>query len=332
MRNGWPGEMRIYNLEPEHFAPEDLRRLDSLGTLECDADSLARPSAIVAFQPDVLITRLGFRTDAALLAQLTRLRYIVSCTTGLNHIDLDYCRDQGLEVLSLKGESDFLQNITSTAEHTWFLVLALLRQGPLLQAKVASGSWNRKDFFCREAREQTLGIIGLGRLGTILLKYAEAFGMQVLATDRNPGKESLVKAGSFVSLTQLLERSDIICLMVDYSEENRHLISGTEFAQIKNVGFFVNTARGELVDENALLEALRSGRLSGAALDVLEGDSEWSDSVPPGNALWNYAMEHDNLIITPHVGGHSLEAIHKTRAFMVRKLELALDKSAPGFD
>jgi len=156
--------------------------------------------------------------------------------------------------------------------------------------------------------------------------------MQVLATDRNPGKESLVKAGSFVSLTQLLERSDIICLMVDYSEENRHLISGTEFAQIKNGGFFVNTARGELVDENALLEALRSGRLSGAALDVLEGDSEWSDSVPPGNALWNYAMEHDNLIITPHVGGHSLEAIHKTRAFMVRKLELALDKSAPGFD
>ena len=241
-----------------------------------------------------------------LMDRAPHLRFIVSATTGLNHIDTETAKQRGIEVLSLRGEHEFLQSITATAEHTIALMLALLRRIPESFDAVRRGSWER--VIGRELAGKVCSIIGEGRVGTQVWHLMAAF---------------------HADLTGNPTQADIVSLHVNYTPENEKMCDEAFFASLKPGALFINTARGELVDEEALLDALARGQLGGAALDVLADESrmkpqdvynerggKWT-----GHGLRRYAaIKPDRLINTPHSGGATVESMEKTELFMVGKL------------
>jgi D-3-phosphoglycerate dehydrogenase len=311
--------VRILNLEPENYSAEALAVLQLLG--EVEGGPLRREELLDCIgQYDVLIVRLAHQIDRAVLDRAGRLRAIVSATTGLDHIDVDYAASKGIAVLSLRGETDFLRRIPATAEHTWALLLALVRRIPAAHASVLAGEWQRDRFRGADLAGKTLGLLGLGRIGEKVAGYAQAFGMQVLACDPYrrgwiPGVERLADQA------ELLRRSQILSVHVPLNAETEGLIGAAELALLPVGALLVNTSRGQVLDEAALLAALESGHLGGAALDVLADERQANLVESP---LVRYARTHDNLILTPHIGGATRESMAATEIFMAHKLRAFL--------
>jgi D-3-phosphoglycerate dehydrogenase len=251
------------------------------------------------------------------MAAAPHLTTIVTPTTGLNHIDLEEADRRGIRILSLRGEAEFLRDVRATAEHTLALMLALLRHVPTALTHVREGGWNRDRFKGRELHKKTVGVVGYGRLGRIVAHYLRAFDTHVLITDPNLKTEAIEPGLTLVSLPQLLHASDLVTLHVNLCDATWRFFGQEQFAAMKRDAWFINTARGELVDESALLAALRMGQLAGAALDVL--CEECSDGMEK-HPLVAYAREHDNLIITPHIGGCTSESLEKTECFLAERL------------
>jgi D-3-phosphoglycerate dehydrogenase len=314
--------MPILHIEPLRY-PEEVRTLLA-SKAEVDyvevADQQALIDALQAKPYRALFVRLGIAIDGAVFAAAPQLQYIVTPTTGLNHIDLEVAKERRVTTISLKGESEFLASIQSTSEHTWGLLLSLIRKTAQANASVQSGEWLREPFLGMELNGKTLSILGYGRLGRIVAGYGRAFGMRVLVNDTDPRQVQHLPEGiEAVNLPTLLQSADVLSLHIPYSAENRNFIAREELSQTKPGTVLLNTARGEVLEEKALLEFLISGHLRGAAIDVLDGDSNWSAAVPEGHPLVEYARTHDNLIITPHIGGYALESIEGTRAFVTKK-------------
>jgi D-3-phosphoglycerate dehydrogenase len=277
-----------------------------------DLDRRGLLSAVA--KANVLWVRLRHQIDAEVMHAAPHLNIIVTPTTGLNHIDLKEAERRGIRVLSLRGETDFLKDIRATAEHTISLILALLRHVPEAVAHVRDGGWHRDLFKGRELHTKIVGVVGYGRLGQIVGRYLKAFDTSVLVADPHADANSIEPGVTFVPLFSLLQESDIVTLHVNLCEETHQFFAREQFAAMKPGAWFINTSRGELVDEKALLEALQSGRLTGAALDVVCGES------PSGgmrnHPLVAYTREHENLIITPHIGGCTAESMEKTESFL----------------
>jgi D-3-phosphoglycerate dehydrogenase len=267
-------------------------------------------------EADVLWVRLRHRIDAEIIAAAPRLKVIVTPTTGLNHIDLKEAERHGIRVLSLRGETEFLQDVRATAEHTIALILVLLRHVPTALDHVRDGGWNRDLFKGRELYGKTVGVVGYGRLGQIVTRYLKAFDTRVLAADPNVNVGSVEPGVTLVPLRQLLREADLVTLHVNLCDETQGFFGWEQFAAMKEGAWFINTSRGELVDESTLLDALRSGRLAGAALDVL---CEENPNGMGSHSLVAYAREYGNLIITPHIGGCTVESMEKTELFLAEK-------------
>jgi D-3-phosphoglycerate dehydrogenase len=268
-------------------------------------------------EADILWVRLRTRIDSEVLGAATRLKTIVTPTTGLNHIDLTEAERRGIRVLSLKGETSILRNVRATAEHTIALILALSRRLPQAWRHVREGGWTRDLFVGSEIFRKTAGIVGYGRLGCLVAGYLACFGARVLVCDRPNASLRAPASIEVVGREELLRLSDIVSVHVDLNPETAGFFGATEFEQMKPGALFVNTARGELVDEPALLHALRSHRLAGAALDVLGGENANGMGSHP---LVAYAKDHDNLLITPHIGGCTKESMQMTELFLAQKL------------
>ena len=268
---------------------------------------------------DIIFTRLGFYLDEKALSNQTQLKYIVTPTTGLNHINLDYTNKKSIRVISLKGESLFLNEIQSTSEHVWALILSLTKNIINQSNRTKNLKWGKEDK-SMELNGRTIGIIGFGRLGKIISKYAKAFSMNVLINDIN------LPSSKNISLDNLLKTSDIIVLLIDYRKENENFIDKHKFSLMKDGVIFINCSRGELINEDDLLVFLNNSKIKGCGLDVLKNDSKWINRVPLTNKLIKYSQLNDNLIITPHIGGYSDTSIYKTREFIVKKLYNKLDK------
>ncbi len=313
-------ESKILVLESWNFPQESIDRLKDYGEVFLDQnDKSNKKEYILKINPDVIFIGLGIELLRKDLEFLKNLKVIITPTTGLNHIDLAACENFNIKVISLKGEVEFLSSITSTAEHAWLLILALLKDFKKDINKVISNEWNRSEINTIEIKDKTIGIIGFGRLGKILREYASSFHSKCLIYDVDPSQTAKIQEGERSDFESLLKKSDIICLMANYTEENSKMISKREFGLMKQNVFFVNTSRGELVDEPALLDHLKSGKIAGAALDVLDNDSSWSEKSPFDHPLIEYAKINNNLIITSHVGGNSKEALWKTRSFVVNR-------------
>ncbi len=297
--------------------------LSELGDLTL-AD-LDRQSLLAAVgEANVLWVRLRNRIDAEVMSAAPQLAVIVAHSTGLNHIDLVEAERRGIKIVSLKGEADFLKDIRATAELAVGLLLNVARHIPTAIAHASQGGWNRDLFKGNELCGKTVGIVGYGRLGRIVARYLMAFDMRVLTTDPYINASAIEPGVSFVPIDELLRESDVVSLHVNYSPETVGFFGREQFAAMKPGAWFINTARGELVDEAALLDALRSGHVAAAGLDVVCGER------PDGMAehpLVAYAREHDNLIITPHIGGCTVESMEKTEVFLAQKLGLALKEN-----
>ena len=247
-----------------------------------------------------------------------RLRVIVSNTTGHPHIDIEYARERGVYVACLKFAQDFLRTITPTAELTWALLLALTRNVVPAFRAALDGRWNRRPFGAPAMlSSMSLGIVGHGRLGTMVARYGKAFGMVVRYYDpfvasSSEGAERVAK------LETLVESSDVVTLHVPHEKTTENLVSRSVLARFKPRSYLINTARGELIDWVAVLEALETGHLAGAAFDVFEGefDPGFGDTYPTHPVL-QYARRHDNLILTPHIGGSTVDAWRRTEQWAI---------------
>jgi len=315
--------MKILHLEQLQYPRETLHLLQEnyqVFFFECNSqESLYKH--LKAQKYNAIFTRLGLSIDKKCLElQKETLKYIITPTTGLNHIDTEYAAELSVLILSLKGEADFLSNVKSTAEHTWGLLLMLIRNLKDATESVKFFKWGRENFLSDELSEKSLGVIGYGRLGKIIAKYGVAFDMKVKVFDINKNIVNNLPVGvEYADLDEVLSKSDFIVLMINYEIENTKFIGTTEFEKMKLGAYFINTSRGELVDETALLDSLNTGKLKGAALDVLHGDSTWIGKVDTDNILVKYAAQNSNLIITPHIGGYGINSIYKTRKFITQK-------------
>ena len=313
---------RILNLEPQDYSPVARAVLDRLGDV---SDGPLTRSELMdrVGECNVLIVRLAHRIDREILDRAGQLRVVVSATTGLDHIDAEYAASKGIAILSLRGEVEFLRGIPATAEHTWALLLALVRNLPAAVQSVRAGEWDRDRFKGHELAGQQLGILGLGRIGEMVAHYGLAFGMRVSAYDpfRQGWMERVERASS---QADLFGRSNVLSIHVPLNEQTVRLVGEAELVHLPAGALLVNTARGQVIDELALLQALESGRLAGAALDVLAEETRGQLQTSP---LLAYARSHANLIITPHLGGATVESMAATEVFMANKLKEFLEHS-----
>ena len=215
---------------------------------------------------DGLIVRSATKVDAALIAAAPQLRVVARAGSGVDNVDLDAASKRGILVLNAPGA-----NSVSVAEHAFALMLTLARSISLADAQMKEGRWEKKSLQGAEVRGKTLGVVGLGRIGREVVRRARAFEMQIVAHD--PYISSQVAADldvELVSIDQLCERADFITLHIPSSAGTRRLIDRERLAHCKKGVRIINTARGTLVDEAALAEAISSGHVAGAGLDVYE--------------------------------------------------------------
>jgi D-3-phosphoglycerate dehydrogenase len=304
---------QILIAEPEDFSASALARLRQVADVTLQAWPVAElPAALGAF--DVFWFRLGYRLDADTLAHADRCRVVATPVTGLDHIDLEAAERFGVRVISLRGEHEFLQEVRATAELTIGLTIALLRHLPAATNDVLAGNWNRDAFRGRELYRKTAGVVGVGRLGLIVAGYFRALGMTVLGYDPTfPGADGIEMVES---LPELFSRSDVVSIHARFDSTTRHLVDARMLAEAKPGAVLINTARGGLVDEGALLEALGSGRLAGAALDVVDDEHLITSDHP----LVQYARSSDNLLLVPHIGGNTIESFDKTERFVAERV------------
>ena len=247
---------------------------------------------------------------------MTNLKAIVWPATGFNHMDIKYAKAKGIKVISLRGRKGFLKNIPSTAEEAMGLLFALVRNIPWAFDDVKNGVWNRIKWRGHQVYKKTFGLYGFGRLGRIMARYGRAFGMKVIAYDPYVSKSMMIKNRvNQVSLQQLLKESDFLSLHVLLTDDTHNLVTYQHLSAMKPSAFLINTARGELIEKNALLKALKNKKIAGAAIDVM-WDERGDGGHLKNNPLVEYAKKNKNLIIVPHIGGATFDGMRATQEFV----------------
>ncbi len=251
---------------------------------------------------DAYYASLFVRMTAPLLDLAPHLKAIATASTGTDHIDIEAAGRKHIAIISLKEDRALLDTITATAELTWALVLAVSRFLPAAANAANQGDWARDKFRGHQIAYKTFGILGCGRLGTIVSQYAQAFRMHVIGYDTQAGELPGVRR---VSYEELLKESDILSIHIHLNRQNLNFVDRRSIEKMKKGAVLINTSRGAIVDEKALVDALESGHLSAAGVDVIAG--EWNHDLLT-HPMIAYARAHHNLVITPHIGGVTYES------------------------
>ncbi len=278
----------------------DLWRRHHLEVYDPAAQGEADEDRLIALAQgaEALISTVVDPVSARVLAASTHLRVVAQFGVGTDNIDLEAARAHGLVVTNTP---DVLTD--ATADFAFALLLAVARHLRQAEQVVREGGfrrWETTMLLGLELRGKTLGIVGLGRIGAAMARRALGFGMQVCYFSRrraNPSVERLLSA-RYVSFEELLERSDVVSLHCALNAESRHLFDAAAFARMKPSALLVNTARGAIVDEAALAEALEAGQLAGAGLDVFEREP----------AVHPALLVHPGVVVAPHLGSATVEA------------------------
>jgi len=242
----------------------------------------------------VLNIRSSIAFGEEVFAACPKLRVLSLWGTGTDHVDLSAAREHGVIVTNTPGVS-----AVAMAEHALALMLAVARDIPRIDARTRKGAWPRG--FVTQLHGKTLGVVGLGAIGLQTARVARGIGMRVIAWTRTPGEKPLAELGiELVDLDELYRQSDVVSLHVRLTQETTGMVGQRELAAMKPTAILVNTARGAVVDEAALLEALRSETIRGAGLDVFE-----QEPMPENHPL----AQLPNVVITPHSGGVTAEAL-----------------------
>ena len=277
-----------------------------------DHDQTASVEVVSRIQDADIVIVNKVRLSADILALAPRVKMIAVSATGTDIVDLAYCREHGIVVANIRGYA-----VDTVPEHAFMMMLALRRNLIGWREDVRAGLWQQTDQFCLFTRPvndlhgSTLGLVGYGSLGRGMQKLAEAFGMKVLVAEH---KTAATPREGYTPFDTVLREADVISLHTPLTAETRHMISTREFGLMKPSALLINTARGNLVDEAALIEALQSGRIGGAGFDVLAVE-------PPreGNPLLD--LDLPNFILTPHVAWSSREAMQTLADQLVDNIE-----------
>jgi D-3-phosphoglycerate dehydrogenase / 2-oxoglutarate reductase len=308
--------------EPYNYselALKEVANFAELVTINLTQDEFAEK----ALDYHVLMVRLKHKVTKDIIFKSEKLIAIISPTTGLDHIDLTAANQRDVKVFSLRGEVDFLRNIHSSAEHTFALILSLIRNIPQAFEDVKKRRWEQFPFRGYELNGKKFGILGFGRIGSKIAEYANAFGMEVLTYDPYVSKFPcyVYKCNS---LQALLKESQIFSINIPLNKSTVGLIGLKELGLLPKDSFLINTSRGDILDEIALIEFLKSGHIKGAAIDVLKNENLITIKE---HQLVEYSLTNSNLIITPHIGGAAWEAIEKTDIFIIKKFKKWLKKN-----
>jgi glycerate dehydrogenase len=277
-----------------------------------DFDQTRPEDVVTRLQDASIVITNKVRLPGEFLAQTTGVKMVAVAATGTDNVDLAYCREHGIVVSNIRGYA-----VDTVPEHAFMMMLALRRNLIGWREDVHAGLWQQADQFCLFTRPvndlhgSTLGLVGYGSLGRGMRKLAEAFGMTILVAEH---KTAAMPREGYTPFDTVLREADVISLHTPLTPETRHMISAREFGLMKPSALLINTARGNLVDEAALIEALQSGRIGGAGFDVLAVE-------PPreGNPLLD--LDLPNFILTPHVAWSSREAMQTLADQLVDNIE-----------
>ena len=287
-------------------------------TVQFIAEPLSEDSLGTARKAAVLSVFIYSRLTRALVHRLRGVRLIATRSTGFDHIDLRACRRRQIAVANVPAYGE-----NTVAEHTFALILSLSRNVHKAYVRTVKGDFSLKGLQGFDLKGKTIGVVGAGRIGMHVIKMAKGFGMEVFAYDvRQDPFQSEVLDFRYASLPELLRQSDIVSLHLPYSQSTHHLMNRDTFRLMKRGALLINTARGALVDTNALVWALDAGIVGGAGLDVLEGEElvkEERQLLEKDfskerliTALKNHILLHrENVVITPHIAFDSREALQR---------------------
>jgi len=298
---------------------EYLSRYFEVQSNQADTPMGAETLAAELFDKQGAVITLTDRIDGKLLARCPDLKAVCNIAVGFNNIDIAACSRAGVLATNTPGVLD-----DSTADFTWALILATARRVVESDAHLRAGqwkSWHLKQFLGTDVHHATLGILGFGRIGRKVAQRALGFDMKVLyhsTRKADPDAERACNA-TFVNKDALLAEADILSLHVPYAPSTHHLISGPELSRMKPGAILINAARGGVVDDAALVEALADGRLAGAGLDVFENEP----------ALNPALLTLKNVVLTPHIASSSAATRHAMAMLAARNLVAALTTGKP---
>jgi D-3-phosphoglycerate dehydrogenase len=298
-------------LVSDAIAEEGIAKLREAG-FEVEVKTGLKPEELIKAIPeyDGLIVRSATKVTREVIQAGKNLKAIGRAGIGLDNIDTEAAKERGIKVLNTPGATTI-----SVAELTMGHMLALARHIPQATASLKAGKWEKKQFMGTELYGKTLGIIGVGRIGREVAKRASAFGMDIVAYDPYVREADVRDLGlKLLPLEDLLQYSDYITIHVPLTPETRHMLGKREFELMKPGVRIINCARGGVIDEQALYEALVSGKVAGAALDVFE------EEPPKDNPL----LKLDNVIGTPHLGASAEEGQLRAGVEIAEKMIAAL--------
>jgi D-3-phosphoglycerate dehydrogenase / 2-oxoglutarate reductase len=256
---------------------------------------------------DGMIVRSAVKVDRPMIERMNGMRAIGRAGTGVDNIDVEAATERGIIVMNVPEG-----NTISAAEHAVALLLSLMRQIPAANASIRDGKWDRKSFTGSEVLEKRVGILGMGRIGREVATRLRAFGATIIGHDPVLTADAVQSLGAQpVTFDELIETADIISIHIPLLPETRGLIGHAELGRMREGAIIVNAARGGIVDETALLEALNTGRIAGAAIDVFEKE-------PP--ALPNPLVDHPNVVATPHIAASTREAQERVAIAIAHQL------------
>src|SRR5512135_1392912 len=285
----------------DDIGPAGLALLDAANDVHYDVVKLPSHEKLIEIigEYDAVITRSGTPLTAEMFAAAKKLRVAGRAGVGMDNVDIDAATLRGVLVMNTPEA-----NTLAAVELTMTLLLAVCRHLPQANASVKSGEWTRAKFLGTQLSEKTLGVIGLGRIGSRVATRCQAFGMKVIAYDPYIAEEVVERVHVHLvsDLEELLTRSDVITVHTPLTEETRGMIGAREIAQMKDGVILINCARGGIFEEQALYAALVSGKVAGAGIDV------YSSEPPKNNALLMQLLALEQVVATPHIGANTAEA------------------------
>ncbi|MBM3232625.1 hydroxyacid dehydrogenase [Candidatus Pacearchaeota archaeon] len=298
--------MQISFFETHPWEKEELKKTFKSHKLFFSDDILTVKNVRKVKDTEILSVYICSKINKDILDQLPNLKLITTRSTGFDHISLEECRKRGIVVCNVPSYGE-----NTVAEHAFALILELSRRVSQTRKEVLENKKPIAEMNCFDLKRKTIGVIGTGKIGQSSIHIAKGFGMNVLAYDIFKNEEAAKTMNyTYVDLPELLKKSDIITLHVLLTDQTRHLLNEKTFKYVKKGAIIINTSRGPVIDTRALVKALRSNKISGAGLDVMENE----DNILEHNKLspdQKYLLSHQDVFFTPHSAFYSKESVQR---------------------
>lgn len=292
-----------------------IKELEEVADVVVDTDITKEELLDVIKDFTGIIVRSRTKVTRDIIEAAPKLKIIARAGVGVDNVDVSAATEKGIMVVNAPESTSI-----TVAEHTMGLILSIARKIAVADKSVKEGKWEKSKFMGIELNGKTLGIIGMGRIGSQVVTRAKSFGMEIIVYDPYITQEAAAELGvTVVDLETVLKNSDVITIHVPLTPETKHLISKDEFENMKDSAFIVNCARGGIINEEDLYNALESGKIAGAGLDVFEVEP------PVDNPLLNL----DNVVLTPHIGASTSEAQRDAAIIVAKEVKSVLEGSSP---